>query len=675
VGTSPRAAIAALAAALAVLSGCLSACDQSAGTRRQGVAPAAAATPPRPQPHRGVDLRVLVLSDGSPAVRAIIEQLTAEGVPATVIRLRDPGRPVITRSFLSRAAPGGGRGGNYEGIVLPQAEPRGLSGAELTALARYERRFRVRQVDAYTPPGPDVGTSAPVFAGPLTGDVSVTRAGAKAGFGYLRGSVPFSGGPAGPAPYAYLARSLPGQQVTPLLTAAVPGSAGSAELAWQYTAGGRQLLAIAFSYGYFQPQFRYLGPGIVDWLTRGVHLGYWRSYLTIDYDDVINADARWSMTGHCTPGVSVCPPGTPQTKLIRMTPADVRYAVAWQRRHHFIMEFLYNGGSSNRFMVSNIDPLLAAFRPVARRFYWVNHTYTHANLGCEQDFTVEPWRCVRRDGAIVWVGTGTVSYQILRNLSWARENGIPYEPGVLATGEYSGLRILPQQPVDNPSLVRVLGPDRVRWIVMEMRPVGAALGVPRHPIDVGYDVESVAEEVNQYNWFHVSKRDGGSGMCETSTTTACIRPLSPKTGWLSHIVPEQTSIVFAAMLANDPRPFYMHQSNLTGDRLGYPIMDRVLAAYRAVYRPTAPVVNLPVSGDGAALQRQQQWARALRDGTVTAWVQGRTVTVLGPAGTEVPVTVPAASSGLPRYGATRSGSLRLGRAPLKLTLAAPAFRR
>jgi hypothetical protein len=124
------------------------------------------------------------------------------------------------------------------------------------------------------------------------------------------------------------------------------------------------------------------------------------------------------------------------------------------------------------------------------------------------------------------------------------------------------------------------------------------------------------------------------------------------------------------MLANDPRPFYMHQSNLTGDRLGYPIMDHVLAAYRAVYRPTAPVVNLPVSGDGVALQRQQQWARALRDGAVTAWVHGRTVTVLGPAGTEVPVTVPAAaaSSGLPRYGASRSGSLRLGQSPLKLTI-------
>ena len=64
-------------------------------------------------------------------------------------------------------------------------------------------------------------------------------------------------------------------------------------------------------------------------------------------------------------------------------------------------------------------------------------------------------------------------------------------------------------------------------------------------------------------------------------------------------------------------------------------------------------------------------------GLISRAKQGRTVTVLGPAGTEVPVTVPARSAapGLPRYGATRSGSLRLGSSPLKLTLAAPAFSR
>ena len=57
----------------------------------------------------------------------------------------------------------------------------------------------------------------------------------------------------------------------------------------------------------------------------------------------------------------------------------------------------------------------------------------------------------------------------------------------------------------------------------------------------------------------------------------------------------------------------MHQSNLTGDRLGYPVMDGILSAYRAVYGASAPIVNLPMSGDGVVLHNQQLWATALRE--------------------------------------------------------------
>ena len=89
--------------------------------------------------------------------------------------------------------------------MLPDASPAGLSGAEEAALAWYERKFGVRQVDAYSPPMPNIGMNAPVYSGPLSGTMGVTRAGASAGFGYLNSSFPFSGGVAGPAPFGYLA--------------------------------------------------------------------------------------------------------------------------------------------------------------------------------------------------------------------------------------------------------------------------------------------------------------------------------------------------------------------------------------------------------------------------------------------------------------------------------------
>jgi hypothetical protein len=694
-----------LAAAVGVLAVLAAACDQAAPARPHSTPHPAGRASTRPVtrpagPHGGVNLKVLVVTDGTLAVAAIRQQLAIEGVPATVVNLRDPARPIITQAFLARTLPGGAQGGNFNGIVLPGAAapavpgaavPPGLSAAEQAALARYERRFRVRQVDAYAPPNPGIGMNTPVYSGPLSGRAGVTKAGARDGFGYLNRSFPFSGGPAGPPPFGYLAHPLAGSgaSVTPLLTAAIPHSSGSAALVWQYSRGGRQQLGIGFGYSEFLTQFRYLAPGIVDWVTRGVHLGYWRNFLNIGYDDVINADARWSSVGHCDPGGGPCPPGTPKTAPIRMTPADVTYAVQWQRQHRFTMEFLYNGGDSARFLVRGTDPLLTAFQPVASDFLWVNHTYSHANLGCEQDFAVVPWKCVTSGRRTVWVDSDTINSQILDNLVWARSNGIPAEAGVLATGEYSGLRILPQQPVDNPNLVRALAPDRVKWLAMDasrehvMRRVGPALGVPRHPIDVGYDVATVADEVNEYNWFNTSKADGGSGRCQHSKVTACIKPLDPKTGWTGYIVPGQVKIILSDVLNNDPRPFFMHQSNLTVDRLGYPVMDGVLSAYRAVYATSAPVANLPMSGDGAALHNQTLWAQTLRAGTVRAYVQGRTVTITGPPGTQVPIAVPpgttVGSPAGPAFGRPFAGELSayaaLGSEPLRLALGAAAYSR
>ena len=304
------------------------------------------------------------------------------------------------------------------------------------------------------------------------------------------------------------------------------------------------------------------------------------------------------------------------TPTIRMVPADVSYAVQWEKQHHFTIEYLYNGGASSRFAVQGVDSLLVATRPVAKDFYWVNHTWSHAYLGCRQDFSVAPWRCATSGGHLVWAaGRSLIDSQIVKNFTWAKQNGIPAEPGVLATGEYSGLKLLPQQPVDNPYLDQAMGPNMIKWVALDasrepnMRHVGAALGVPRHPIDVGYDVDTVAAEVNEFNWFKDSKADGGSGICQASNVTSCLKPLNPRTGWTSFIVPGQVQIVYTRLLNNDPRPFFMHQSNLTGDRLAYVVMDDILSAYRAVYGPSAPIINLPMSGGGTVLRKQQLWAR------------------------------------------------------------------
>jgi hypothetical protein len=679
----------AVLAALALAAACDQAGPGHSGSSRSPRTSPSASPVFRPAgPHGGVNLRVLVLTDKSPAVEAIRHQLAVEGVPVTVLSLRDAARPRITRKYLSRTLASGVRGGNFNGIVLPGLDPAGLSGTEHRALARYERAFQVRQVDAYSPPGPANGMSAPVYSGPLRGAISPTGAGSRGGFGYLKQSVPFAGGAAGQAPFGYLARPLAGASVTPLVNAAIPGTPGSATLVWQFTTGGRQQLGIGFGYSDFMPQARYLTHGIVSWLTRGVYLGYWRNYLTVDYDDVINAGAQWSTQGHCTPGAGSCPKGTPETAQIRMKPADVSYAVRWQRQHDFKMEFLYNGGSAARFEVHGTDPLLAAFKPVAGDFYWVNHTYTHADLGCKQDRAVVPWRCVQSGGHIVYAPASLIKSQIADNFTWAKENGIPAEQHIVATGGYSGLRILPQQPVDSPYLLDELRAEDIKWVVLDasrdpdMRRVGPALGIPRHPIDVGYDVDEIPEEINEYNWFNTSKAAGGGGFCDHSNVMTCIRPVNQKTGWTDHILPLAVQIAFSDVLDSDPRPFFMHQANLTGDRLGYPVMDGILAAYRKVFADSAPFLNVPLPAVGTAIRDQQLWSQARRGGKVTAWISGRTLTISAPPGTTVPVTAPPGTTVTTpagpafghAYGTEVSGYLTVGSGPFRLDINSAPFR-
>jgi hypothetical protein len=658
----------------------LAACTLAAGLAGLAASPAAmAAAAPR------VDLNVLIVSDGTPWVQAIQQQLTSEGVPTTVVNLADSSRPTITSSFLSGTLSDGTPVGYYQGVVLPNDAPSALSADELSALASYETAFSVRQLDAYLYPTGNVGMNPPAYGGSLDGTaVTVTAAAKAAGFGYLKGTFSFEGNPGGATSYGYLAQPLPNTATatfTPFLTATIPGTATMGTLAGVYDNAGREQLEVSFGYNYYQLQYRYIAHALADWVTRGVHLGYWRNYLTVDYDDVFNANARWSQVGHCTPGDSACPPGTPDTTPIRMTSADVSYAVNWQQNHNFTLEYLFNGGSSARFQVNGTDPLLAAFQPVATKFWWVNHTYTHAWLGCIQDFSVTPWQCVTDgSGNTEYIDFDTIQGQIQDNVQWAQQNGIPMSTAEFAPGEYSGLRILPQQPADNPNLVNAINQDGIAWVAMDasreaaMRPIGTALGLPRHPIDVFYNVATKADETSEYNWIYDSTADGGSGICQA--TGQCLAPLNLTTGWSSFILPVQTRTMLGAVLANDPRPFYMHQSNLTGDRLGYALMNNVLSGYRSVYAANTPIVNQRLSADGAALHAQDVWAQTLSARTVTGYVQGNTVTITGPSGTAVPVTVPNGTRIGSAQGATfgtayageRSDRTTLGSGPLTLVL-------
>jgi hypothetical protein len=602
-----------------------------------GVAGAVLATPANAAGTRQrVDLRVLVLSDGQTGVDTVVAQLDREGVPYTTIDLTAPGRPQITPAGLADSV-GGVRRAKYQGVVVPNETA--VSGAEATALADFEREFGVRQLDAYTSANANVGLTT-AWSGVLDGTtMTVTAAAKAAGFGYLAGPVGVADlDPAVDESYGYLGAAAAGASYTPLVTATAPGGASGALLG-VYTHDGREELVNTLAMNRNQTHAMVLGHGLVQWLTKGVHLGQWRNWFSVHVDDVFLPDDRWDTDANCTVGDDCDASVTNST--IRMTPADVTQLVQWQQQQGLKLDMVFNGEGSVDAGAG--DPLTTSLLANKAKLRWINHTYSHEYLGCVQDFSVKPWVCTSQ-----MVSQADIVAQIQDNVNWAKSKGIPLTASELVTGEHSGLKSLPQMPADNPNLapaltqagIKVVASDASRESVS--RTVGSARTEKRWPMNIYYNVATASEEVDEYNWIYTSRADGGSGICEDNPqTSTCIAPLSTATGFTGYIVPIETRIAFDHIVSGDPAPHYAHQSNLTGDRVLYPVLDSVLARYRATFTAATPVVNGSFTDIDTQRQRQSAWMAQAQ--TVEAYTLDGQVTVInhGATALAVPITVPA----------------------------------
>jgi hypothetical protein len=111
--------------------------------------------------------------------------------------------------------------------------------------------------------------------------------------------------------------------------------------------------------------------------------------------------------------------------------------------------------------------------------------------------------------------------------------------------------------------------------------------------------------------------------------------------------------MFRHLMGNDPRPHFMHQSNLadynpalpeTDPNQGgllYPVIDGLLARYdAAIDRTNAPLLQPTSAQIAATLAQQSAWAANLAAGKVSAWLQDGVLHVknLGGAAMDVPLT-------------------------------------
>ncbi|AEV81247.1 hypothetical protein ACWT_0235 [Actinoplanes sp. SE50] len=644
----------------------------TAATAVLTVTPAFAAAPAGSR----VELKVLVVTDGGPATAAIAAELKSEGTPYQEVNLRDGGRPTVDAAFLADTVTSGGRlvdRAHYQAVVVPGPDSFG-NAAESAALTAYEQKFDIPQVNAYVYPGVGMGLQTPTYAGSLDGVTATLTPAGLGVFSYLKGSVPFEdNSPAVTESYGFLAEPSPadvatGAIATPLLTATAPNGTAGNSLITEYRADNRRQLSLSFVYNAAQQQFRLLAPGIVNWMTGGVHLGLSRNFLSVQVDDVFMPDARWSTTGNCTPGED-CPDGTATTD-IRMTSADVSAVSSWQTSRNFTFDMVFNGNGSAEAAADaflGVDPLTAAL--VARRgsFRWTNHTWNHEYLGCVRDVTVIPWKCsTTTAGTTDWASRSLINSEISKNVTWATSflRQLPIDRTELVTGEHSGLFYLPQQPQTNPNLAPALTSQGIKWLAAdnsrmpEQIQVGSALTVPRYPMTAYYNVGKRAEMVDEYNWIYTSRADGGSGICEDNpATTTCITPLNTTTGYQDYIVPLETRLALNRTLGNDPRPYYVHQANLAEDRILLTMMDSILTRYRSLIADNAPFVNPRMSAAGLELQRQNAWRAAVAGGKVSGYLQDKTVHIDAPASLAAPITaITGTRRGTTTFGEAYAGN-------------------
>ena len=229
-----------------------------------------------------LDLKVLVVHD--PSTQAYEDLMTRDGIPFDRIDIADAA--TITAGTL---VDGSGTA-RYQAVVVPNLET-GAGQPWRAALASSRGDLRCPTAGRLRLPQRTGGPQCPGVLGEH-GHAHPHRGGGRPGrrcaFSYLRGPVPFDVGSYG---YEAAVGTLPaGVTVTQMAT----GAAGT--MVGVIANGGVETMFLTFNANSYQSHLKLLGPGILNWLTGGIHLGLNRSYLAVHADDVLSADSRWSVT-------------------------------------------------------------------------------------------------------------------------------------------------------------------------------------------------------------------------------------------------------------------------------------------------------------------------------------------------------------------------------------------
>jgi hypothetical protein len=237
-------------------------------------APASAALP-----NQRIDLKVLLLSatGNEPTANAWEVTLKNEGVPFEK-KIASASHTPYTANTFADTLPDGTAHAKYQAVILATggllyANDSGqyvsaLSDDEWAALRSFEAKFGIRQINAFVYPTPEYGLNYPTTSGDLGGTAASLTASGLQAFPYLQGPVAIDSGA-----YGYQATPVDPQSFQTL----VAGPNQSSLLGIYTRSDGRQEMVSTVDSNAYQIHNQLLRHGMLNWVTRGVYLGYQRN--------------------------------------------------------------------------------------------------------------------------------------------------------------------------------------------------------------------------------------------------------------------------------------------------------------------------------------------------------------------------------------------------------------
>ena len=571
-----------------------------------------------------IDMKVLVIAaDGNetdyPAVTAFLRQL---GIPfTTILAAQTPLTENMLWDGVSR--------GYYQGVILITGNlgyfnansgqwESAFDQAEWQTLWDYEALFGVRQVTAYTFPGgwPDhYGMSYAGYkdttAAPL--QATLTAAG-QAIYPYLNASSPVTFKNA----WVYLGSIFDAPNLTPLLTYSENGVDYPIASIYQYPSG-RENLAVTAGGNPYLIHSLLLSYGTINWVTKGVFLGERHVYMDPQIDDLLidsdmwDIQARSDLTG----------------LLFRMSGDDFLAAIQWQNNlratyplaSSVTLEWAYNGeGATN--IWDYPDTLTPVVKQRQSEFWYVNHTYTHANLDSISRAAARTELNQNHNSA-----TKTLKLTKYYKDSMVQPDisGL-YNANFFRAAKDFGIKYM----ISDTSRVGWDNPSPNAGFYSQFQP--SILIIPRRPTNLFYNLATPEEWVSEYNCFYDRSQVTNPNPCAGGQFVYWDGPLT-----YEQILDKESDMWLQYLLKWDMDPLMFHQANVyaydgTNSLLG-DLIEATIAKYSAMY-------NVPILGrsqhDIGLLMAQRMAYDA--SGVTATLVPCQTITVKTVKAAKIPVT-------------------------------------